>query len=263
MQTRFRIPPEKAMTSFPMPMFFMHIDKAGGLSVISILREHFQSGEICVHPPNEAWYQHDLTGYKLYAGHFSRDFFGGQGGTKLTMLRHPVSRIVSLYDFYRSHRPEYLATLQPPLPGPAAARSGDLTHFLQTNNPDVIEPSSNTVAHRLLGRRFYELQPSEEAVLAEAIRELRDFAWIGITELFEPSIQLLCDTFDWGPPETMPRENSTYDSNNPFLERVERTVPTEKERELILQSNRIDLELYNEARRLLDERMSRQDARLR
>jgi len=253
------------MTSFPLPLFFVHIDKAGGLSVIAVLREHFEPSEICSHPPNDAWRTRDLGGYRLYAGHFTHDFFGGRGGTKLIMMRHPVARIVSLYDFYRSHRPEYLATVQPRLPGPAVARAGDLTHFLQTKDPDVIEPSSNTVAHRLLGRRYYELLPNEDAVLAEAIRELRDFAWIGITELFEPSIQLLCGTFGWAVPEAMPKENSTYEdhSKNPHLEPVVKTVPTEKERELILQRNRIDLALYDEARNLLNERMSRQDARLR
>jgi hypothetical protein len=253
------------MTSFPLPMFFVHIDKSGGLSVIAVLRKHFEQSEICAHPPNDAWQARDLTGYRLYAGHFTYDFFGGLGGTKLIMMRHPVARIVSLYDFYRAHRPEYLATVQPRLPGPGVARSGNLAHFLHTNDPDVIEPSSNTVAHRLLGRRYYELMPDEDAVLAESIHQLRDFAWVGITDQFEQSIQLLCDTFGWAVPEAMPKENSTYEnhSNNPHLERVERTVPTENERELILQRNRIDLALFNEARNLLSERMSRQDARLR
>ena len=252
------------MTSFPLPMYFVHIDKTGGLSVIDVLRKHFAPSEICVHAPNDAWHPRELRGYRLYAGHFTHDFFAGKGGTKLIMMRHPVSRIVSLYDFYRSHRDEYLATLQPPLPGPALARSGNLTHFLHTMDPNVIEPSSNTVAHRLLGQRFYEIMPNEEAVLAESLRQLHDFTWIGITELFEPSIRLLCDMFGWVVPEAMPRENSTYDNaNNPHLERVERTVPTEQERELILQRNRIDLALYNEARKLLNERVSRQERRLR
>jgi hypothetical protein len=251
------------MTSLPLPMFFVHIDKAGGLSVIAVLRKHFEPSEICAHPPNDAWQPNGLPGYRLYAGHFTYDFFGGQSGTKLIMMRDPVDRIVSLYDFYRSHRPEYLATVQPPLPGPAVARSGNLTHFLHTTHPDVIEPSSNTVAHRLLGRRYYELMPNEDAVLAESIRHVRDFAWIGITEQFDSSIRLLCDTFGWSIPEAMPKENSTYaiHSNNPHLERVEKTVPTENERELIVQRNRVDLALYNEARTLLNERMSRQAAR--
>ena len=246
-------------------MFFVHIDKTGGLSIIEVLRKYFEPNQICAHAPNDAWLRGDLSGYKLYAGHFTYDFFTGQGGTKLIMMRHPVARIVSLYDFYRSHRPEYLATVQPRLPGPALARSGNLTNFLQTTDPDVIEPSSNTVAHRLLGHRYYELMPDEDAVLAESIRQLRDFAWIGISELFEPSIQVLCDTFGWAVPETMPKENSTYDndSSNPYLERVEKTVPTENDRDLILQRNRIDLALYNEGRSLLNERLSRQDARLR
>ena len=169
------------MTSFPLPMFFVHIDKTGGLSIIEVLRKYFEPNEICAHTPNKAWLPGDLPGYKLYAGHFTYDFFTGQGGTKLIMMRHPVARIVSLYDFYRSHRPEYLATVQPRLPGPALARSGNLTNFLHTTDPDVIEPSSNTVAHRLLGYRYYELMPDEDAVIAESIRQLRDFAWVGIT----------------------------------------------------------------------------------
>lgn len=246
------------MTSFPLPMFFVHIDKAAGLSVIAILRTWFEPSQICAHAPNDAWLPGELPGYQLYAGHFTYDFYGDRGGTKLIMLRHPVARVVSLYDFYRSHRPEYLAEQHPPLPGPAIARSGDLMHFLQTNNPDVIEPSSNTAAHRLLGRRFYELLPDEDAVLAESIRELRDFAWIGITEQFKPSIQLMCDTFGWAAPAAVPKENSTYEnaSNNSNLEPVERTVPTEEARELILQRNRIDVELYNEACILLHDRIS-------
>ena len=84
------------MTSFPLPMFFVHIDKTGGLSVIEVLRKYFEPNEICAHAPNDAWLPGDLPGYKLYAGHFTYDFFTGQGGTKLIMMRHPVETMLVL-----------------------------------------------------------------------------------------------------------------------------------------------------------------------
>ena len=246
-----------------MPMFFVHIAKTGGVSVLSVLQRHFAPNEICPHTPSngvwQGWRFSDMPGFRLYAGHFTYDFFGGQRGTKLMMMRHPIARIASLYDFYRSHRWEYLATVQPSLSGPTIAKSGDFTHFLNTDDPGVIEQSYNPAARQLLGRRYEALMPDEGAVIAQSIRHLEDFSWIGITELFQPSIEALCRTLDWPVPEAVPKENSTYDKSpdDPHVEPVQKTVPNEEQRRLILDRNRIDLALYAEGRKLLEEQVRR------
>jgi len=244
-----------------LPIFFVHVAKTGGLSLLSVLRGHFAASETCTHTPStglwQGWRLPDMPAYKLYAGHFTYDFFGGHRGTKLIMMREPVARVVSLYDFYRSHRTQYLATVKPPLAGPTIAKAGNLTHFLNSKDPGVIEQSSNLVARQLLGHIYETLMPDEDAVLAQAIRHLKGFSWIGITEIFRPSIELLCRTLSWAVPETIPRENSTYDKtpDNPHVEPVEMTVPNAEEYRRIVERNRVDLALFKDSRALLEKQM--------
>jgi hypothetical protein len=237
----------------------MAVEKCAGNSIVAILRSGIDANEMCPPPLDGtwAWQADEVRGYRLYCGHFTTDFINGMGpgGLKLTMLRHPLSRAVSLYDFWRSYRWDFIRTSLPPVNGPAVAKSLTLSEFLNTS---TISLSSiyNTAASQLLGHRFKELRLDEDAAIAEAIAVLRGFDWVGITELFEPSIASLCELLDLAVPTSLPKDNSTYDtSDDPTREPVEPTVATDDERRRILENNRIDMAIYQEARKILEERL--------
>jgi hypothetical protein len=244
-----------------LPILFMHIPKCAGTSVISLISQPFDDHEICPQPPYGvwSWRADEVRGYRLYRGHFSADFVEdlGAGGTKLIMMRHPLSRVVSLYDFWRSYRWDYIRSALPPINGPAIAKSGDLSNFLNTTSAFGVAQIYNPVARQLLGRRFETLMPDENAVIAASINALRGFAWIGITESFEPSIALLAALLDLPRPSAAPEANPTYDLNpdHPTNEYVDKTEPTEDERRRILDGNRIDMAIYREGCKILEKRM--------
>ncbi len=241
------------------PIYFMAVEKCAGNSIVAILRSGIEAHELCPPPLDGtwAWQPDEVRGYRLYVGHFTTDFMKGMGpgGIKLTMLRHPLSRAVSLYDFWRSYTWDFIRTSLPPVNGPAVAKSLTLSEFLSTS---IISLDSiyNTAASQLLGRRFKALMRDEDVAIAEAIAALRDFDWVGITELFEPSVAMLCELLDLPVPTSLPRDNSTYDAaDDPTREPVEKSVPSEADRRRILENNRVDLAIYEEGRKIMEERM--------
>jgi len=76
-------------------------------------------------------------------------------------------------------------------------------------------------------------------------------------ELFEPSVVLLSAALGLDKPPFSERANSTpvRSDDDPVYERIEPTIPTEEERERILEGNRIDLALYTEGRKAVEDRI--------
>lgn len=241
------------------PLLFMHVPKCAGTSVTSFLRTLFHEHEICPAPPHGTWNWRasDVPGYRLYCGHFNADFVDemSPAGAMLIMLRHPLSRVVSLYDYWRSHRWEYIRTAMPASPynGPAIAKSGNLSAFLRTEfvHHDVYNPT----ARQLLGRRYTALWPDEDAIVSHSRQALRRFAWVGIKESFAPSIAFLSSILRVPMPKLLPKWNALADrsAGDAIFEAIEQTKPTDDDCRRILEGNRIDLAIYDEGRRILGE----------
>lgn len=91
-------------------LFFFHNPKAAGTSLIEAIRAVGADLSLSPHIPHTisgharlAGTYQDFRGYDLYIGHYSRDVFEAvrDGHAVITNFRHPVSRIVSLYNFFR------------------------------------------------------------------------------------------------------------------------------------------------------------------
>lgn len=244
-------------------MFFMHVEKTAGTSLVSLLRSAFDESKICPQPPfgTWTWRAQEVPGYSLYWGHFTADFIEEMDprGSRITMMRDPVDRIVSLYDYWRSHRWSHIRSALPPHPynGPLIAKSGNLASFLTTDVEFVRERIYNRVARQLLGRRFEMLWPDQGRVIAESIKALEGFGWVGIVELFEPSVVLLSAALGLDESRFSERANPTHvrSDDDPVYERIEPTIPTEEELERILEGNRIDIALYTEGRKAVEDRI--------
>ncbi|MBV8669713.1 MAG: hypothetical protein JOZ28_10920 [Candidatus Eremiobacteraeota bacterium] len=245
------------MNAQQLPIFLMHVPKCAGFSVVAFLGQAIAPREIC---PNTIdgkwrWEPEQVPDYKLYAGHFSVDFVRAMGGrgTMLTMLRHPLARAVSLYDYWRSYRWDFINANFPPYPnnGPAVAKRFALLEFL--DQPFAIDNVYNHCARMLLGSRFDELMPDEDATIAEAALALREFDWIGFVEHFDMSIARLGALLDLPVPSSLPRENDTaaLGRANPAFEPVVPTKPSQAEKDKILGLNRIDLAVYDAAQKLV------------
>ncbi len=244
------------------PFFFVHVPKTAGGSVSAILRTMFPEEDICPHPAVGAWEASQLRGYRLYSGHFSIDFVdqvAGAESVRLIMLRHPVARVISLFDYLRSYRWEHQSAFWTDQEkARRLVNSGSLGEFL--NMSFAANAVYNQVAQVLLGERSTLLLNDESRATDEALRALERFAWVGITERFTDSIDVLTKTLGLPTVPSLPWAHCTYQpsaSEAHMFEPVCKTIPTEKERRRILDGNRVDIAIYRRGCEILRERVSR------
>ncbi len=92
---------------------FLHIPKTGGTALHRFLTGQFREDEICPERSNllGACGSESLARYRLFSGHFDRMTVDRLPTpiVKITLLRNPRDRIISLYRFWRSHTREALA----------------------------------------------------------------------------------------------------------------------------------------------------------
>ncbi len=180
-------------------LYFLHIHKTAGSTLARILETHFGQGEIC---PPQVWQQFltlpraDLAQYRLFRGHLlafsqwlpARPWI-------VTFLRDPVERTLSTYDYIRRNDRHRLHR---------AATTMDLEAFL--HDPDTTGTIRDLQTRWILANAFpsdslkeMERQLDELGLdpLETARRQLDSYAFVGLVERFEASVQRLMDTLGW------------------------------------------------------------------
>lgn len=141
-----------------MKVFFFHCPKAGGTSIRSALAAAIPQELISPIIENDAVghaSQSDyrsFRGYHLYAGHYGRDIFDAvkDGHLAITNFRHPVARIVSLYNFFRDQvalDPAQLAEER--YTAVRFAKEHDFRAFVACDDPRVTVYTRNQHARQL------------------------------------------------------------------------------------------------------------------
>jgi Sulfotransferase family len=238
-------------------IFFIHVMKVGGTSLVALLQRLFDPAEVCPGPPNRIWdasYLAEARRYMMIHGHFDMDFMRaiGKPGATLCMLRNPYDRIRSLYDFWRSHTWHAIREGLPPVNGQRFAKLVTFEEFVLSGNAFIRERVWNAATRQLLGKRYEELADNPERAALEAFEVLKSLDWFGISELSQESLRRLSRTLNITLPPEMPRLNQTYERAAEWaLEReaVIKTVPLRSEYETIAATNRSDTLLYDWALR--------------
>jgi hypothetical protein len=122
-----------------------------------------------------------------------------------------------------------------------------LLSFLRSPDESVRLAVSNAQTLLIAGgnpRSMPELV--EQDMLEKAKSNLREFAFIGLTERMQPSLNLLSYSFGWLPRESIRLNDTPH--------RVSRSDLPPDIVELIAEMNRLDLELYRYASQLFEER---------
>lgn len=160
-----------------------------------------------------------------------------QPTTYVTLLRHPIARVVSGYQFL-CQRPEH--------PLHATVRALSLGEFLRSG---LTRQISNGQTRMLSGAcrpgepGLASWRPMTEADLDQAQENLeRHFCVVGLQERFEESVLLMAREFGWRR-RRFSRKNVTF--------RI--TETTAEDRALIESLNPLDLRLYDWARRRFEE----------
>jgi len=196
-------------------LFFLHNPKAGGTSVSVWLAQQFSAEKRsplvengAVDHANLAGRYDDFKGYDFYSGHYGRDLFDAVRTTHLpvTNFRNPVSRLTSLYNYFRVAVPETEEVMTSPrFACVQAAKQQTFEAFLRNDDPRV---SAYTRNHhtRQLTRSAWEW----ESDLAGAKALVDEMPWFYIAE--EPDLSMAWATRWLGPGvANISRDNVTPD----------------------------------------------------
>ncbi len=185
---------------FSKPIFFLHNPKAGGTSISNLLRSLNVTADIAPdfsNAPNNHRVNLNsvpkFSGYRLYIGHYGYENYKrfGRGHDLITNFRHPVSRIHSLYRYWRHNvRLENLIAIDPTDARVVAlAHQLNFSDFIRHPNPDLRLYLDN--AHF---RQLYRCNWTPETATADKLaivkRRIDAMPWIFISEAAEISSHL-------------------------------------------------------------------------
>jgi len=221
-------------------IFFYHIMKTAGTTVVRLLEDAFGAEASCPLPTHagadETAFLQKIThqGPLVVSGHpdqlfhlWERAHDRAQPRATMTFLRHPVDRYLSCYHFLT--RSNYVQT---------RVKQFDMTleQSLESDEPRLADNVMTKALASLGAPRDYTA-PARPEDLALAVRHLRQFDFTGLLHEFETSYALLAWKFGFAPGVI-----TRWNVNRKYPQR------DELDRELarrITRRNIYDMELYN------------------
>ncbi len=236
---------------------FLHLPKTGGKTLSATLRYKYSPdilfldstyepldrlGEI---PLEERRRARMVTGHVHYGVH---DYIP-RPCQYITLLREPVSRVISMYYFIRGNPKHWLHR-------DLTAANTSLEQFVRTAaDPGVDNEQTRLLSGRDPGAmlvrepdgrlRARELGPVDETDLELAKDHLARFLVVGLTERFDESFILLSRALGWRLP--------MYETHNVSVRPSRPAPPSEEALTLIRERNQFDIELYAFAKERFEE----------
>jgi hypothetical protein len=254
-------------------LIFIHIPKTGGTTLHYILVQNYKADEICPERFNKLNYydRQAISTFLFYSGHFDVGQLQNIDPPykRITLLREPRSRILSLYYFWRAHKWSIIERNQ--LDGPRVAKSLDLLRFLRCRTAAIPGNIDNIQTRTLLGPIFVghdggyrhmgaAIDKSE--ALARACEQIDAFDFVGLTEEFDESLRRLCALLGVERPAHVPRARDHRNAEaDPNLEKIEREIVTPEIEAELDRLTELDAPLYAYARRKFSEVAGRADER--
>jgi hypothetical protein len=242
-------------------IFFHHIPKTAGTTLIALLNQRYDEGKILpkayfgvpardVRATHLAEKYNDLSTYPLIHGHFPVPLFNDLATEyfRFTILRDPIQRLLSLYRDWLSKSKESLQDAHSDDHKTVElARSLSMVDFLNQSQHPIPALFDNGQI-RLLAGAMDESELSEDH-FDKAQDTLDRLSLVGLAELFDSFLTLLCSKLGWERPQAVQSLNISQNKNsfNDF---------TDSEKQVLEERTRLDRILYQNALNRLDRDLS-------
>lgn len=230
---------------------FFHIPKTGGTTLDYITAKNYRIDY--VYQVNGPAFDKHVAGifknnqmFRTIMGHYElndyyHQLFDRRMMAQFTMLREPVSRVISYYDYLRTseNHPKY-----------HLAKDMTLEDFIE--HPQIDEmPDAQT--HRIMGllkkNEWKKDKRSKEQLLADVKHQLEHrFSLFGLTEMYDQFLIMAQRTLGW--------QDVFYRRMNESKVKTDKSTIAQATIERIKQINSIDMELYAFAKELFIKRMA-------
>jgi hypothetical protein len=245
-------------------LFFLHVPKTGGSTLAAALAKKFASHEMFPwqHTLIDLFDPADLMKFRFFHGHFViADLdYAPQPTMSVTLLREPTSRIVSLYNYWRSFRKEARPKYRPHHAW--IANKVDLNGFLRLPHPSFRATVDNAMIRAFLpyplrGRNG-ALSAAPQTIVDDALASLERLTAFGILERLDESIKLIGGALrtDINLPARKIRSFETLGTHSNY-QTVERELPNAETHGLLQAHTEIDRLFYESACKLFDARLAR------
>ncbi len=247
-------------------LYYLHIPKTAGTSLAAMIKENFEPDQfhlpihanVFLKTPPET-----VAKYKFVEGHFYYNLapFVTKHPVYITVLRNPVELTISYYAQMRRSRPHYghkLAISQSLLEFVKNPNTRFLWSNLQTrhvatdlNLPEMASKISPEALEDMeLERQMDQVAPNgfdDPALLTRAQERLSKFAFVGLVERFDESVETLWYLFGWSSSYTPKVINVA--PNRPRDEEISQEVL-----DVIREHTQLDAALYETGKDLFNAR---------
>lgn len=231
-------------------LFFLHLPRTAGTTLNAVLHDNFAPETVLSVYAKEDYERcrmleaDVLERIRLIEGHLMPESFDppslyGRRLRMFTLLREPLSRLVSEYVFQKSWPENHLYAY-------LNENAVSFRDYLTSNDPLLKFRGRNFVTHCLAGVFAPDRNPDE--VLALAKKHLEEsFCFVGIQERFDESLLLLADEIGL--------QKLFHERRNMLRPGLADAVSAE-DQALAARLNNADLELYAFARTLFERRVA-------
>lgn len=224
---------------------FIHIPKTAGSSFRNIIkREYSPAKMLSCAIPKELDYSTQKK-WEILTGHFPfgiHEKFNLDNFAYLTILREPISRVISFYNYSRINKNHYLHEL---------TTKYSIKELLENNDFSDSLIEFNNLQIRLLTGVDAPFGACKRDMLDFAINNIeKHFLFVGIQELFNESMNYLKYLTNWKDLRYTVKNKTRRKSIT--KEKLDRSTL-----DLIIKYNQLDIELYNYSKKILLENVEK------